>query len=382
MIRLLSRFRLAIESADRRWLPALALRLLLCLLLMAPWDFKFTPQSFGPEDLDPRILARAKELGVDLLDPGQWPHVSGVLGRIALVAALMALSWWIISRLRIWIRLRFGAGAALTLLGLGSIAICFQGRFLDHAILFDGPPRENLPVWGGWVSSSLLGGGGLLFTAFFPMILVGLSELLLLLWSEQRRLEQAERLALSARMAPHFLFNALNTLRAKIEQDADAALGLTDRLSRVLRRLFQATAEPTVSLAQELELVDDYLGLEKARLGDRLRIQLEVPESLLSDHLPVLGLQVLVENAIKHGVASKSEGGEVRVEAHRDGRHLVVCVTDPGPGNGQGHGGEGGLGAALENLRRRLVRPGDLRMDLLPQGHVVTLRYPQDEVLA
>jgi len=210
------------------------------------------------------------------------------------------------------------------------------------------------------------------------MFLVGLAELVLLLWSEQRRLEQAERLALSARMAPHFLFNALNTLRAKIEQDPDGALSLTDRLSRVLRRLFHATAEATATLEQELELVEDYLGLEKARLGERLSVRLEIPDALLEDRLPVLGLQVLVENAVKHGVASLEQGGEVVVEARREGRYLVLVVSDPGQGLGEGQG----LGSALENLRLRLARPGDLRLERGGETHTATLRYRQGEVLA
>jgi hypothetical protein len=131
-----------------------------------------------------------------------------------------------------------------------------------------------------------------------------------------------------------------------------------------------------VALAQELELVEDYLGLERARMGERLRVRVEVPEALLEDRLPVLGLQVLVENAVKHGVAPLEQGGEVRVEARREGRHLVLSVTDPGTGLGAGQG----LGAALENLRLRLARPGDLRLERRAEGHCATLRYPQGEV--
>jgi hypothetical protein len=301
-----------------------------------------------------------------------------MLARLALVALLAALSWWLLSRLRIWVRRRVGSTSALALLILGVMAIGFQSWNMNFRMLLHGRYLGSLPVWGGWVSTYLSDSAGLVLSPFLLTLLVGLSELLLLLWSEQRRLDQAERLALSARMAPHFLFNALNTLRAKIEQDPDGALGLTDRLSRVLRRLFHVTAEATVSLQQELELVEDYLGLERSRLGDRLHIRLEIPDSVLEDRLPVLGLQVLVENAVKHGVATLEQGGEVRVEARREGKYLVLVVTDPGQGLRAGEG----LGGALDNLRLRLARPGDLHMERNVDTHTVTLRYPQGEVLA
>ena len=107
-------------------------------------------------------------------------------------------------------------------------------------------------------------------------------------------------------------------------------------------------------------------------------MRLEIPEAQLQDRLPVLGLQVLVENAVKHGVASREEGGEVLVEVRREGRYLVLVVTDPGQGPGEGNG----LGSALENLRMRLARPGDLRLVREGDTHTATLRYAQGEVLA
>jgi signal transduction histidine kinase len=378
MKRWLTSLRLGVETLDRNLPASLVARVLITLAVLAPWDLNFRKADLDPGDLDPLILARARELGVDLLDPRAWPHLSGVLGRIALVIVLVGLIWWCLSRLRTWIRPRLGALPALLIVAVGAIGVGYASWALTYHVVLHRAYTDELPVWGGWVVSTRFLAFNTFRSALAMMTLAGISEVLLLLESMQRLQERAERLALSARMAPHFLFNALNTLRARIEQDPDGAVDLTDRLARVLRRLFQATASPTVPLAQELELVEDYLGLERARLGERLQVDIDVPDALLEDRLPVLGLQVLVENAVKHGVAPREKGGTVKVAARREGRHLVLDVTDPGNGLGAGQG----LGAALANLRMRLARPGDLRMAKGDGVHTVTLRYPQGEVEA
>lgn len=378
MNRWLTSLHLGLESLDRSLPASLLIRVLLALVILAPWDLGFRRVEPGLGDLDPLVLARARELGIDLLDPGQWPHLSGVLGHLALVIVLVGLAWWCLSRIRRWIRPRLGSPVTLMVVTLGAVAVGFASWALTYHGVIHRAYTDELPVWGGWVVSTRFLAFNIFKEAVGMMALTGITEALFLLWSVQRLQEQAERLALSARMAPHFLFNALNTLRARIEQDPDGAVDLTDRLARVLRRLFQATASPTVPLAQELDLVEDYLGLEQARLGERLRVRIDVPETLLEDRLPVLGLQVLVENAVKHGVAPREEGGDVKVAARREGRYLVLDVTDPGNGLGAGQG----LGGALANLRLRLARPGDLRMARAGGIHTVTLRYPQGEVEA
>jgi two-component system sensor histidine kinase AlgZ len=187
---------------------------------------------------------------------------------------------------------------------------------------------------------------------------------------QERLAREAREQALRSRLAPHFLFNALNTLHAQIESDPRGAQATTERLARIFRKVLENAERPTVPLQEEWELVEAYLGLEQARLGSRLQVRMELPEDLESAPVPPLSLQVLVENAVKHGVAPLEEGGEVNVKAERTRTgDLRVTVTDPGSGSGA----TPGTGTALETLRQRLARPGDLEMGMRNGRHEATL---------
>ncbi|HEU4951164.1 MAG TPA: histidine kinase [Holophagaceae bacterium] len=168
----------------------------------------------------------------------------------------------------------------------------------------------------------------------------------------------AREQALSAKLAPHFLFNTFNTLHAQIEADPRGAQATTERLAALFRQVLEVSDRPTVPLRQELAFVEAYLGIEQARLGDRLQVRIEVPEELEACEVPPLSLQVLVENAVKHGLSSLEEGGEIRLRGSMDGPDLLLEVSDPGPGTG----GTAGTGTALETLRARLARPEDLTL--------------------
>ncbi|MCE1203933.1 MAG: histidine kinase [Holophagaceae bacterium] len=190
----------------------------------------------------------------------------------------------------------------------------------------------------------------------------------------QRTLAKAAQgQALAARLAPHFIFNALNTLHAQIEADPKAAQATTERLAEIFRQVMDAMARPLVSLKQELAFVEAYLGIEQDRLGRRLQVTIQIPEELDLAEVPPLSLQVLVENAIKHGVTPLEQGGEVRIGgAQRDG-WLHVWVEDPGPGISTARG----TGTALETLRQRLEQPEDLAMGLEGGRHRVSFRWRQ-----
>jgi LytS/YehU family sensor histidine kinase len=122
-----------------------------------------------------------------------------------------------------------------------------------------------------------------------------------------------------------------------------------------------------------MAFVEAYLGIEQARLGDRLRVSVDVPEDLESLNVPPLSLQVLVENAIKHGVAPLERGGEVRIGAERREGALYLWVEDPGPG----FSNHRGTGTALGTLRQRLERPEDLEMGMEEGRHRVGFRWRQ-----
>ena len=189
--------------------------------------------------------------------------------------------------------------------------------------------------------------------------------------AQARLLEQARAQALQSKLAPHFIFNTLNTLHAQIDLDPREAQATTERLAGLFRQLIAVVDRPTIPLKEELAFVEAYLGIEKVRLGDRLAVRITVPEELEGCEIPPLSLQVLVENAVKHGVAPLEQGGEVRISAKRIGDHLTLCVEDPGAGEGA----EPGTGTALETLRQRLARPEDLQMGAAGNRHRVSFQW-------
>ena len=187
----------------------------------------------------------------------------------------------------------------------------------------------------------------------------------------------AREQALRAKLAPHFIFNTLNTLHAQIEVDPRGAQGTTERLAQLFRQVISASDRLTIPLRQELGFVEAYLGIEQARLGERLRVVVEIPEDLESAEVPPLSLQVLVENAVKHGVAPLEAGGEIRIGAEKKEGFLHLWVEDPGPGFSYLRG----TGTALETLRQRLERPEDLEMGMVEGRHRVSFRWREGSAL-
>jgi len=186
-------------------------------------------------------------------------------------------------------------------------------------------------------------------------------------------LKEARYQAMGARLAPHFIFNTLNTLHAQIGADPKGAEGTTEKLAALFRQAIEVAERATVPLRLELTFIEAYLGIEQARLGERLRVRVEVPEALEPIEIPPMSLQVLVENAIKHGVAPLEQGGEVHIgAAQRDGA-LHLWVEDPGTGISPLKG----TGTALETLRQRLERPEDLVMGMVDGRHRVSFKWRQ-----
>lgn len=139
---------------------------------------------------------------------------------------------------------------------------------------------------------------------------------------------KAQAAALQAQINPHFFFNTLNTLSALIPMDQTAALEVVGRLADMFRYTLACTQEHKVTLAQELEFVGNYLKLEQARFSRRLSVTM--PTGDFTDIvLPGLSLQPLVENAIRHGIAHRIEGGAVEISVHRNGKSCSVDVFSP-----------------------------------------------------
>jgi anti-sigma regulatory factor (Ser/Thr protein kinase) len=171
---------------------------------------------------------------------------------------------------------------------------------------------------------------------------------------------EAELRALRAQINPHFLFNALTTIGYLIQTAPPRALETLLRLTTLLRGVLRSEGEFT-TLGRELDMIESYLDIERARFEQRLRVTIDVPARLRSIRLPPLVLQPLVENAVKHGIAQKQAGGEVTIRARverlqNDRRQLSLVVSDTGAGGTMAslqRGRETGVG--LRNVERRLA---------------------------
>jgi sensor histidine kinase YesM len=142
-------------------------------------------------------------------------------------------------------------------------------------------------------------------------------------------LQAAELRLLRAQLNPHFLFNALNGVRALIAGDPAKAQDAVTRLARTLRYTLSSGEENLVTIARELEMVDDYLALESLRLAERLKVIREIAPAATMVRIPAMLLQTLVENAIKHGIAPLKQGGTLRIAAHVVAAELVIEVVNP-----------------------------------------------------
>jgi LytS/YehU family sensor histidine kinase len=191
-----------------------------------------------------------------------------------------------------------------------------------------------------------------------------------------RLISQAELRALQSQINPHFLFNALNTLYGTIPREAGAARRMVLNLAEIFRYFLQSD-KTFVPLAREMEIVRSYLQVEQVRLGNRLTVQTQVEEAALEVLIPVLSVQPLVENAIKHGVAQRSEPGYVRIKGQLHGEQVRILIENSGSGASSETAGSG---VGLHNVRRRLEicygSAADLRLTITPTKSVVEVDIP------
>ncbi len=146
------------------------------------------------------------------------------------------------------------------------------------------------------------------------------------------QLSKAQLDALRRQMEPHFLFNTLNAISGLVrEKRNDDAVSMIAGLSDCLRRVMEDSNRQQVALGEELEFVQKYLGIQKVRFAERLQLSVDVPSELLSAQVPALILQPLVENAIKHGIAKRVQGGAIRITAFRSDGMLTLRVYNDGP---------------------------------------------------
>jgi anti-sigma regulatory factor (Ser/Thr protein kinase) len=184
---------------------------------------------------------------------------------------------------------------------------------------------------------------------------------------------------LRAQLHPHFLFNALNAATTLVHRDPNAADAMLTQLGDLLRHSLRSDLRHETSLREELDFLDRYLGIMRARFGDQLVVRQRVPAELVDALVPTFVLQPLVENALEHGVSRLEGQGRVEIEAARDGDDLLLVVRDNGAG--QAAPPRDGLGIGLANTRARLGalygERAELRLDPRAGGGMeAVLRLP------
>jgi len=168
------------------------------------------------------------------------------------------------------------------------------------------------------------------------------------------QLSKAQLSALRRQIEPHFLFNTLNAIAGLVrEKRNDAAVSMIVRLSDFLRRVVEDSDRQQVPLGEELEFTQKYLDIQKARFAERLQFTVDVPPELLPAQVPSLILQPMVENAVKHGIARRVQGGAIRITASRSNGTLTMRVYNDGPSLPAGwETSQSGIG--ILNVRTRL----------------------------
>ena len=129
---------------------------------------------------------------------------------------------------------------------------------------------------------------------------------------------------------PHFIFNALNSIRALVDENPPRARTAITELSNILRSSLQVEKQETVTLSQELDIVNDYLALEQMRFEERLKVELYIDRATLNEPVPPMMLQTLVENAIKHGISKQEAGGKIEIHALYVGNTFELNVVNTG----------------------------------------------------
>jgi sensor histidine kinase YesM len=299
---------------------------------------------------------------------------------------LISRYWWKMSGLR------FPANwASVVAMILACAAVGNVAHNLVFVALGSLPPSEFWNVF--WVRVQFSTTIALVFGVgafLFRILRDDLETTALELRTQQLREERARKLAVQAQLAsleshvrPHFLFNALNTISSLIPEDPKLAETLLGRLAGVLRLSLDSNQQSLAPLDKELKLVGDYLEIERARFGNRLRFEIDVPSQLRSIEVPALSLQTLVENSVKYAVAAHLDGASIRVTASTRNGLVHLKVSDDGPGFTSqairpGHG--------LANLQGRLAALfGDsakLEVARAAGLTAVTLSLPRSQIQA
>jgi LytS/YehU family sensor histidine kinase len=247
--------------------------------------------------------------------------------------------------------LTHSAGALVT-----AVAAAYLGGALAHLV---GSTRTGAGIEAGYQARSLgvMVAGALVYVlaVSFHYVLLGVDATRR---AEQHSMElsilarEAELRALRAQVHPHFLFNSLNSISALVSMDPLRAREMCVLLAEFFRKTLALGEKSGVTLEDELAVARTYLAIEGLRLGARLSVEESVDDAARACLLPPLLLQPLVENAIRHGISTRPEGGMLRIEARTDGQRMRISVENPFDPDAPPRPG---MGVGLANVRRRLL---------------------------
>jgi two-component system, LytTR family, sensor kinase len=333
-------------------------------LYMASWDLALYPSA-----------SIFRLLVLNLLQNGAW----GLLGLLLLALAnrrpIEGFAW---SQWKVW-GLHLSASVAVAALGLFvaymiSLLIQTDERMqpLSMAMALKGLPRfyrayfhtNLLFMW-----AAVAAFHGLKIYRQYKTREVVTAQL-------EARFAEAQNRALRMQLQPHFLFNTLNSISALVHSDPDRADEMISRLGDFLRTTLEEPQGQLVTLRKELAFIQDYLAIEQVRFQERLRVEVQIPADLMEMRLPGFILQPLVENALKHGLDDRPQGGTLQLRARKEDGALVLEIQDDGDGFTESREGVG-----LSNVRSRLglLYKGRSQMEIhsIPgKGTLVILRLP------
>jgi two-component system LytT family sensor kinase len=257
------------------------------------------------------------------------------------------------------------------------------GLELGRVVLVDATTPKWLfaidPHWNWWLVLSVL---ATVMAVAVPLKIWNNTRIEMNLERHQQLLLKARMDALSSQINPHFLFNTLNTVSSLIRVDPDLARGVVLKLSNILRRLLRKH-ETFVSLKEELSFIDDYLDIEVARFGDNLEFLREVDEAALEVFIPSMLLQPIVENCLKHGLASKLEGGRIQLRTKNADGRLHIEIEDNGAGISEEkmpHVYVEGIGLSNVRERLRVLYGADFRLEIQSrpgEGTLIRINIPE-----
>ena len=323
------------------------------------------------------------------------PLIVSILGSLAFAVTARFLWQFVFPRLR-WMdstrRLFFQVLIAIPAVAATSFVVTYVPGFLQGtATIFNPYVGDDISVT--FAASQLRAAPTVFFLLpIIPVVLlivVGFNQSWWQIFLYRRRVSEARALASAAQLNalrtqinPHFLFNSLNSIAQLISVDPPRAEVCVERLAEIFRYLLQSENRSFVTLDEELAIADAYLDIERARFGEKLRVDFLIDEGARQATVPTLILQPLIENAVRHGISRKSGGGTVTVQATTKGEEVRLVVADTGVGLDRSPEECLSAGVGLRNVHQRLtVLFGDEFAPAMKsrsgEGTQIELRIPQ-----